>query len=163
MRVWVSHRSVRSATRRKGFSLVELAIVSFIIGSIASIAVPRFSYAVDRAYARQVQANQAIIQNVVDRYAAEHSDIIPGTSKLLAAALSPYIRQIPVNPNVATNADGIAIRIGGVVSCNDIPCGWEVDDSSLGVAQCGDTTCTGGIAVVPKYDAAKLGLQALAP
>jgi prepilin-type N-terminal cleavage/methylation domain-containing protein len=64
--------------RRGGFTLVELVTVTVIIGTIASIAIPRISRGAEGAGAAAVQADLAVLRTAIDMYAAEHGGVFPG-------------------------------------------------------------------------------------
>jgi prepilin-type N-terminal cleavage/methylation domain-containing protein len=121
----------------RGFSLIELVIVILIIGTLATIAVPRFSNASQRSKAAAFQADVEVLQRSVYLYQAEHANRCPATQangtvsasalnfqqRLLGKTLyngtvdaagtyGPYLREIPVNPmnNKAT------FRVNGVAT-----------------------------------------------
>jgi prepilin-type N-terminal cleavage/methylation domain-containing protein len=122
---------------RRGFSLIELVIVILIIGTLATIAVPRFSNASQRSKSAAFQADVEVLQRSVYLYMAEHANRCPATQpngtisgsasgfqqRLLAKTLyngqvdatgtyGPYLREIPTNPmnNKAT------FRVNGVAT-----------------------------------------------
>ncbi len=68
---------MKTRTRTRGFSLVELVIVVVIIGVIAAIAVPRISRGARGAGDAALRATLAGIRNAIDMYAAEHGGAFP--------------------------------------------------------------------------------------
>ena len=58
---------------RKGFSLVELAVVVVIIGVLAAFAVPRFRASVERSKAAEAFNYLAAVQAAQERYHARQS------------------------------------------------------------------------------------------
>jgi len=59
-----------SRSHRKGFSLVELAVVVIIIGVLAAFGVPRFRDSVERAKASEAFAFLSAIRSAQERYQA---------------------------------------------------------------------------------------------
>ena len=74
----VSRRPARpAASRRPGFSLIELVIVVVIIGIIAAIAIPRMSRGSAGAADSALASNLSILRNAVDIYQTEHNGLFP--------------------------------------------------------------------------------------
>ena len=79
---------------RSGFTLVEVLIVSIIVGILAGIAVPRLSKAVDRAAATRVVADARTVA-VATRSLLEAGGALPVTGDwgVAPAALTPYLQE----------------------------------------------------------------------
>jgi prepilin-type N-terminal cleavage/methylation domain-containing protein len=61
----------------KGFTLIELLVVITIIGILASIALPNYIKAKDKAREAEVKANVHSIQIALERYAVDHGGQYP--------------------------------------------------------------------------------------
>jgi prepilin-type N-terminal cleavage/methylation domain-containing protein len=57
---------------RIGFTLIELLIAAVLIGTLAAIAIPRYTRAKDRAYAAAMQADLHTAAIYEEQYAADH-------------------------------------------------------------------------------------------
>jgi general secretion pathway protein G len=79
----------------RGFTLVELLVVMLIIGTLLSIAVPRYYRTL--AYARETVLRQdlAILREAIDKY---YADLGQYPDTLAALADKRYVRSIPVDP-----------------------------------------------------------------
>lgn len=129
---------------RHGFSLVELAMVIATMGVIAMIAVPRMSTAVTTSKVAALKANLRVLQNALERYAAEHNDLMPPdeldgslndegafVKRLtkttddvgnLPGIYGPYLLAIPANPANGLNT----VRISNDGEGKNIA-GWRYD------------------------------------
>jgi prepilin-type N-terminal cleavage/methylation domain-containing protein len=109
---------------RAGFSIIELMIVTAILGLLAAVAIPRLSFSADETQEPELVAALASFRTAVDSYWSQHEDF-PGQvgSKQLAGQLcrqtntdgrpgvgadyvmGPYLSdgRLPVNPVVGRN------------------------------------------------------------
>ena len=71
-----------SAARRKGFTLVELAVVIVIIGVLAAFGVPKFLNSVERSKAAEAFAYLAALRTAEERYQAKEGVYTEDVSKL---------------------------------------------------------------------------------
>jgi general secretion pathway protein G len=83
------------AQRESGFTLIELLVVMVIIGTLLSIAVPRYFHSLERARETVLRQDLAILREAIDKYYAD-LDQYPDT--LAALAEKRYVRAVPVDP-----------------------------------------------------------------
>lgn len=80
---WLKRRS------RRGFTLVELAVVVVIIGVLAAFGVPRFLQSVERSKASEAFGYLAAVRSAQERYQAREGRYADDVSKLDIQAPSP--------------------------------------------------------------------------
>ena len=86
--------SGRTALQR-GFTLIELLVVMMIIGTLLSIAVPRYFRTLAHARETVLRQDLAILREAIDKYYAYRAEY-PDT--LAALADKRYVRSLPVDP-----------------------------------------------------------------
>src|SRR3982074_1177684 len=88
--------SLRGRARpNRGFTLIELLIVMAIIGTLLSIAVPRYFHALAHARETVLRQDLAILREAIDKHFAD-LDQYPDT--LGALVEKRYVRSVPVDP-----------------------------------------------------------------
>jgi general secretion pathway protein G len=78
-----------------GFTLIELLVVMAIIGTLLSIAVPRYFHALAHARETVLREDLAILREAIDKHYAdlgEYPDTLP------ALVERHYVRALPVDP-----------------------------------------------------------------
>ena len=85
-------------TNRKGFSLVELAVVVIIIGVLAAFGVPRFRDAVERSKASEAFSFLSAIRSAQERYQARQGQYAKSLGSLDISMSPPaYFRDVAGN------------------------------------------------------------------
>lgn len=86
-------------TGRRGFTLVELLVVMAIIGTLLTIAVPRYFHSIQRSREAVLKQDLTALRESIDRYYGD-----TGKYPLTLAALveKHYLRSIPVDPITRT-------------------------------------------------------------
>jgi prepilin-type N-terminal cleavage/methylation domain-containing protein len=98
---------------RKGFTLIELLVVVVIIGILASVALPSFVGAQDKARNASVQSNGRTVQMAIEEYGTEHNGSFPAKDKLnftdavLIGTGTSYLPggKLPLSPWAAAGKD----------------------------------------------------------
>jgi general secretion pathway protein G len=83
------------AQSARGFTLIELLVVMAIIGTLLSIAVPRYFRSVQHAREAVLKQDLALVREAIDKYCAD-LNAYPDT--LAALVDKRYVRSVPVDP-----------------------------------------------------------------
>lgn len=97
-RLWCSPRRARVLTRKnkaRGFTLLELMMVIFIIMLLASIAMPVYNQAIVQARESVLRSNLSTLRSVISQYTLDKQKAPQSLDDLVTAG---YLRQIPVDP-----------------------------------------------------------------
>ena len=85
----------RPSWRNGGFTLIELLVVMAIIGTLLSIAVPRYFRSLEHARETVLKQDLSILREAIDKY---NADLNQYPEKLQDLADKHYVRTIPVDP-----------------------------------------------------------------
>lgn len=83
------------APSARGFTLIELLVVMAIIGTLLSIAVPRYFHSVQHARETVLKQDLVLVREAIDKYCAD-LNTYPDT--LVALVDKHYLRSVPVDP-----------------------------------------------------------------
>ena len=100
---------------RKGFTLIELAIVMLIIGILSAIIMPKFVGNLDQSKIGTTKANLEILRSATKLYYVDNQMVWPPNSAALVSAGN--IKKIPEEEISATPTNA-------VVAVNDGTGGW---------------------------------------
>ena len=89
----MTRRAGRTATQ--GFTLIELLIVMAIIGTLLSIAVPRYFHSLQHARETVLKQDLSILREAIDKY---YADLNQYPEKLPDLVDKHYVRAVPVDP-----------------------------------------------------------------
>ena len=94
------------ANRRKGFSLVELAVVVIIIGVLAAFGVPKMLQAVERSKASEAFGYLSAVRAAQERYQAREGKYAETLSDLDISQTSPkYFDVLPDESTITATED----------------------------------------------------------
>jgi len=79
----------------RGFTLLELMVVIFIVMILASIAMPVYNQSVTQARESVLRSNLATLRSVISQYTLDKQKAPQSLDDLVTAG---YLRQIPVDP-----------------------------------------------------------------
>jgi len=83
------------ARHTRGFTLIELLIVMAIIGTLLSIAVPRYFHALEHARETVLKQDLAILREALDKHYADLGRYPDSLAELVERR---YVRAVPVDP-----------------------------------------------------------------
>jgi prepilin-type N-terminal cleavage/methylation domain-containing protein len=89
-----------AASGRRAFTLVEILVVVVILGIISAIVVPQFTTATTDAYAGNIKAQLATINNQIELYRSQNRGALPtfGTTGWTQLLDGDYMKSAPSNP-----------------------------------------------------------------
>jgi len=110
-----------------GFTLVELMVVTAIIGILATIALPHFTMLVAKSHEATTKGNIGVLRTAINLYYIDTQGLMPGID--LAGALTTgakYLRRIPpINlpktpNNIGHAKNSTIVTFAGTLLDNDV-------------------------------------------
>jgi general secretion pathway protein G len=91
-----------SARPSNGFTLIELLVVMAIIGTLLTIAVPRYFHSVDKSKEAVLHQNLALTRQAIDKYFSDSGRYPDNLDDLVR---KKYLRSLPYDPIAESNTD----------------------------------------------------------
>ena len=91
---------IRSGSRRRGFTLIEILIVVSIIGILVSIAIPIYQKSILRTRESVLRNNLFTIRTVLDEYTYDKQKAPQTLQDLVTEG---YLREVPADPMTGSN------------------------------------------------------------
>lgn len=85
---------------RNGFTLIELLVVMAIIGTLLTIAVPRYLHSVDRSKEAVLRQNLSLTREALDKYFGDNGKYPDSLDDLVS---KKYLRSLPYDPIAESN------------------------------------------------------------
>ncbi len=97
---------MRRALRERGFTLIELLIVVAIVGTLLTLALPRYFGSIDKSKEAVLKENLYQMREAISRY---HADKGKYPESLESLAADKYLRKVPLDPVTESTATWIVI------------------------------------------------------
>ena len=92
--------------RRRGFTLIELLVVLAILGTLLTIALPRYYSSVAKSKEAVLKENLFQMRDAISRY---HADRGRYPESLESLAADKYLRKVPLDPITESPATWIVV------------------------------------------------------
>jgi general secretion pathway protein G len=87
--------SSRPRSSQCGFTLIELLVVMAIIGTLLSLAVPRYFRTLERARETVLKHDLAVLREAIDKH---YADLNEYPESLPVLVEKRYVREVPIDP-----------------------------------------------------------------
>jgi general secretion pathway protein G len=91
---------------RRGFTLIELLVVLAVLGTLLTLALPRYFSSIDKSKEAVLKENLYQMREAISRYHADKGKY-PETLESLAA--DKYLRKVPLDPVTESPATWIVV------------------------------------------------------
>lgn len=91
---------------KRGFTLIELLVVMAIIGTLLTIAVPRYFHSVEKSKEAVLHQNLALTRQVLDKYFSDNGKYPDSLDDLVS---KKYLRSPPYDPITESSASWLII------------------------------------------------------
>lgn len=116
---------------KKGFTLIELLVVMAIIGTLLTIAVPRYFHSVEKSKEAVLHQNLALTRQALDKFFGDNGKYPDSLDDLVSKR---YLRSLPYDPIAESNTAWLIIapdtpEKGGVYDIKSGAAGQGLDGS----------------------------------
>lgn len=116
---------------KKGFTLIELLVVMAIIGTLLTIAVPRYFHSVEKSKEAVLHQNLALTRQALDKFFGDNGKYPDSLDDLVS---KKYLRSLPYDPIAESNTAWLIIvpdtpEKGGVFDIKSGATGQGLDGS----------------------------------
>jgi type IV pilus assembly protein PilE len=101
--------------KKRGFTLIELIIVVIAIGILATVAVPQYLKAVERAKSAKAKHALGLVAQAEKMYRAEHDDyfaVVSGTPINVSPGIGDFVELDDVAADCANGTGGWCVTVG---------------------------------------------------
>jgi general secretion pathway protein G len=92
--------------KTKGFTLIELLVVMAIIGTLLTIAVPRYFHSVEKSKEAVLHQNLALTRQALDKFFSDNGKYPDSLDELVS---KKYLRSLPYDPISESNTTWVII------------------------------------------------------
>jgi len=91
---------------KRGFTLIELLVVMAIIGTLLTIAVPRYFHSIEKSKEAVLHQNLTVTRQALDKYFGDNSKYPPSLDDLVS---KKYLRSLPFDPITESNTTWLIV------------------------------------------------------
>ena len=95
-----------ATTRRGGFTLIELLVVLAIIGTLLTIALPKYLHSVARSKEAVLHQDLRVMRSAIDQFFADTGRYPEALDDLVAKR---YLRSVPEDPETGSAATWVSV------------------------------------------------------
>ena len=97
---------MRAPTRRSGFTLIELLVVLAIIGTLITIALPKYLHSVERSREAVLHQDLRVMRTAIDQYLSDTGHYPETLDDLVK---NRYLRSLPDDPETGVATTWVSV------------------------------------------------------
>ena len=124
---------MRARIRRDGFTLIELLVVLAIIGTLITIALPKYLHSVQRSREAVLHQDLRVMRTAIDQYVADTGRFPQSLDDLVKQR---YLRSLPEDPVTGSAASWVSVAppegvaVAGVYDVRSGADGYSLDGTA---------------------------------